>query len=202
MKRCCIWAFALVLIVTAQNIHAEEKGSMSDHMDPAMVEMMQKWQNYSTPNDNHKVLNKLVGSWTYTSKMWQAPNTPAEESSGTTESQWIMGGRFLQQDVTGAYMGQPFHGMSLMGYNNIKQKYTSIWLDDMSTGIMVGEGTFDQASNTINDEGDFTCPMVNGERPYRTVTTFIDEDHFKYEMYMTDAEGTEFKGMEIMYTRS
>jgi hypothetical protein len=42
---------------------AEEQAQKSLPMDE---EMMAKWKEYSTPNENHQALNQIVGSWDYT----------------------------------------------------------------------------------------------------------------------------------------
>ena len=43
------------------------------------------------------------------------------KSTGSSEVKWIMGGRYLEQTATGTSMGQEFHGMGLMGYDNMKK---------------------------------------------------------------------------------
>ena len=99
-------------------------------------------------------------------------------------------------------MGQPFDGMGLVGYDNIKKTYQTIWLDSMGTGMMMGTSSFDADKKVLSESGHFSCPMVNGERTYRSVVTLKDSEHYTYEMYMTDPDsGKEYKAMEINYTR-
>ena len=162
--------------------------------------MMEKWKEYSTPNENHKVLGTLVGEWNHTVKWWMSPDAKPEESKGTSEIEWIMGGRFIQHEVEGTSMGQPFEGMGVMGYDNEKKQYQSVWIDNMGTGIMRGSGNYDPKTKTLTDEGTFSCP-AEGEKSYRGVTKIIDKDHFTYEMYMAGPDGKEFRAMEIVYTR-
>lgn len=62
---------------------------------PGMDEaMMAKMKEYSTPNENHRVLDHFIGNWEYSLKWWKAPGAPSEESTGTNEVKWIMDGRF------------------------------------------------------------------------------------------------------------
>lgn len=178
------------------------KGAARGEMDEETMKMMKAFEAYATPNENHFILDQLVGDWAYTMKYWMDPNAPAEESSGTSSTKWIMNKRFIQNDVSGTSMGKPFNGRGITGFDNLKQKYSNIWFDDMSTGMMVGEGTFDPVNKTITDEGDFSCPMVGGQRRYKSVITFIDDKSYKYEMYMGDMEGHMQKAMEIIYTRT
>ena len=182
---------------TPKIIDMNKKDSM---MDP---EMMAKFQAYSMPNENHKVLDALVGNWSYTLKWWMAPDQAPEESMGASEAGWILNKHFLKQTVNGTSMGQPFEGMGIIGYNNLKNVYESIWLDNMATGMMIGTASFDAVNKMMSESGHFSCPLVNGDRGYRTVTKIQDDDHHSYEMYMTDPKsGQEFKSMEINYTRA
>lgn len=183
----------------------EPKGSMGEHMggemSPEQEAMMAKWKEYSTPGDDHAVLNALVGNWSYTMKHWMKAGAPADESTGDSESVWIMGGRYVEEKVSGMSMGMPFNGISIVGYNNGSKQYSSYWFDNMSTGSMFSEGVFDASAKTISSAGTFFCPMRNGETAYRSVLTITDETSHSYEMYMTEAEGTEFLAMQINYTR-
>lgn len=49
-------------------------------------------------------------------------------------------------------------------------------------------------------KGEFSNPMTGGKIQQRGVYTWIDDDHFKYEMYMT-MDGEEYKNMEMLYER-
>ena len=162
--------------------------------------MMEKWKEYSTPNENHKVLDTLVGDWVYTIKWWMSPDAKPEESKGTSEIEWIMGGRFIEQEVEGMSMGQPFEGKGIMGYDNEKKQYQSVWIDNMGTGIMKGSGNYDPNTKTLTEKGTFSCPAEGG-KSYRGVTKILDKDNFTYEWYMNDPDGKEFRAMEITYTR-
>jgi len=183
----------------------EHKGSMAEYKGSGseMGEevMMAKWQEYSTPSEDHAILNALVGSWSYTMKHWMSADAPAEESMGSSESAWIMGGRFVEEKVSGTSMGQPFNGTSIMGYNNGTNLYSSYWLDNMSTGSMFTEGSYDAQTKMISSSGEFFCPLRDGVTKYRSVLTMTDENSHSYEMYMTETDGVEFLAMKIEYTR-
>ena len=143
-------AFVAVPLSLAKAEDAAAPAAAADKGKPAMDEaMMAKWKEASTPNENHKVLDPLVGSWNYTMKMWMAPDAPPEESTGTQTVEWIMGGRFIEKIVSGQSMGMPFSGKEITGYDNTKKEYQTVWLDNMSTGIMMSSGSFDAATKTV-----------------------------------------------------
>ena len=193
-------SLCLTGVGSASNDHGQA-GSHGQSMDAAAQAMMDAWQAYASPNDNHKVLDPLVGKWSQVVKWWMTPDSQPETSEGTTETQWVMGGRYLQHSAKGMAMGQPFEGMGFTGFDNGKQAYQTLWMDNMGTGMMIGEGTYDPDKKTITDHGRFTDPMI-GQRNYRGVTTLIDKDHYRYEMYGADQNGKEFRMMEILYTRT
>ncbi len=179
----------------------ESAAELMEVADPQQAAMMKKWEAYATPNENHEVLGQMVGEWEHEIKWWMSPDQDPDVSTGQSRISWILGQRFIQHDVDGKSMGMPFTGMGITGYDNGKQVYNSIWLDSMSTGMMKGKGQYNSDMNTLTEEGIFTCPL-EGQKSFRAVTTFIDDDHFRYEMF-TNAMGTsdEYRSMEISYTR-
>lgn len=192
-----ILLFASVAICESKN----ESGGKNpmDGMDPAQMERMQK---AASPSEHHKILSGLVGEWTHVVKWRMDPAGKFEESTGKSSNRMIMDGRFLEQTATGESMGQPFKGLGLTGFDNIKGEYSSIWIDNMSTGMMVAAGKLDPKSNTIKESGTLSCPMT-GERnvKFRSDWHVISKDSYSYEMFTRAPDGTEFKSMEISYKR-
>jgi hypothetical protein len=166
-------------------------------------EMMKAWMEYSTPGEAHKLLKNMAGKWKYTSKWWEKKDGKPEESSGTATMKSILGGRFIQHDIKGKAMGQPFEGMGIMGYDNVKKKYETYWLDTMGTGIMRGEGKFDAEKKMLTEEGEHTCPASKDKSmEYRGEWTFVDKNTMTYAMYGEGMEGgDEFKNMEMTFKR-
>ena len=197
--------FALSVTIVSSSFSAEEAKSNSAPM--AMDEAaMKKMMEISSPNEKHKLLESLVGDWTYTVTMRMQPDAPAQESSGTNSNKMIMGGRFLQQEVKGSMdMGgktQPFNGLGIIGYDNIGQEYKGIWIDDMATGMMSSVGHYDAKTKILSDKGTYSCPMTGKkDTPFLSELKFIDNDNYSYSMYTADNAGKEFKSMEITYKR-
>lgn len=100
------------------------------------------------------------------------------------------------------WAGQPFEGMGSIGYDNLRQEYVSIWMDNMSTGMMQMTGTFDSASPTLKTTGQLSCPLSGDKNRWvRSEAKIIDRNENIYTSYFRDADGTEFKAMEIIYKR-
>ena len=125
---------------------AEEAKAKDATASPQMsdAEMMAKMTELAKLNENHKLLAQLAGTWTYTVKMWMAPDAPPMESKGSAVRRPIMEGRYFVANFTGE-MKMPgedgkmknfeFKGMSIEGYDNVQQKFVSTWCDNMGTGI-------------------------------------------------------------------
>ncbi len=182
---------------------AVSPGSVADQkedMEKMKADAMAKWQQYATPAEGHKPLEQMVGDWNYTLKYWSSPDAPPEESSGENEIEWILGKRFLEMEVEGTSMGQPFKGMGIIGYDNAKKEYVGMWVDSMGTGIMTSSGQYDTETNSFTEKGTFTDPL-SGQQSFKGVTKIIDKDNFTYDMYIMAPGGEEVRVMEIKYTR-
>jgi hypothetical protein len=188
----------LALALPARSAEAKKAAAQPNADQQAM---MAKWAAASTPGQGHRVLDPLAGHWTYTVQFWMTPGAPVETSTGTSESVWILGGRFLQQSAHGFSMGQPFEGVGTVGFNNTKGEYETVWIDNMATAMMRGTGRYDAAAKTLTETGQLTDCMAGKDKPFRTVTTFVDQDHHNYDMYMPGPDGKEFLCMKIVYTR-
>ena len=138
---------------------------------------------------------------TTTTKADATGDAPAD-SKGTVENRWILGGRFVASSLQGEFMGGPFEGFGLTGYDNGKQRYVGTWCDTWGTMLMpISEGTADASGKKITMERTMDCMMTGQPTKMRDVTTIHSKDKHTYEMWTTDAEGKEFKTLEVVYTR-
>src|SRR5262249_37412844 len=113
---------------------------------PSLGEMVGTVAQIGTPGPEHKQPGGLARHRRRRGKFFLAPGTPPNESEGTMQRKWIFDGRFLAEHYEGKAMGKPFKGLGLLGYDRQKKKYTNVWVDSMSTGIMTSLGTYDPQS--------------------------------------------------------
>ena len=92
-----------------------------------------------------------------------------------------------------------FKGTSIEGYDNVKQKFVSSWADNMGTGIMMSEGTYDPATKTFTYNGEME-PVPGMKTSVREVIKVTDKNHHTFEWY-ENRGGQETKTLEINYTR-
>ena len=168
---------------------------------PSQDEVMKAWTAFATPGEPHARLAKLAGSWTTKTKSWMDPSQPPEETTGTCEFKSVLGGRYLEQRFEGSTMGQPFSGIGLTGYDNVKKKYESYWIDSGGTGMFILTGTPDPSGKKVVYTGSMFDP-VNGKKvAMKAVDTEVDADNLLFEMWASGPAGKMGKVMEMTYTR-
>ncbi|MDH4304709.1 MAG: DUF1579 domain-containing protein [Nitrospira sp.] len=197
MRSITLTATALCLMLTISPSLAKEK-KHDKPMDPQA--MMELWKQAATPGEPHKLFATLAGSWTTATKEWMEPGKPPMESTGTAESRMLLDGRFLHQEFHGQMMGQPFTGMSIDAYDNIRKKYVTIWVDTRGTGVFIMEGTGSADGKTITLRGSHAEPG-GGTMTHRAIWKILDANHQLVEMYGAHHGQKEMKMMEITYTR-
>lgn len=163
---------------------------------------MKAWQAYMTPGDIHKMLSKGAGTWNDENKMWMAPGQPPMESKSVSVCKPILGGRYIQTTSKGKFQGMDFEGISTTGYDNAKKVFFNTWVDNMGTGIMTSEGTWDPATKSVTFKGKMVDPMSGKDVDFREVYTVVDENTHKLEMYNAGKDGSEFKSMEMISRRA
>lgn len=192
-----IMLLCLSLALPAAVAFAKDKKA-GKQMDPQT--MMDEYKKLGTPAEPHKQFASQSGSWTTTTKEWMEPGKPPMESTGSVEMKMLLDGRFLQQEFTGTMMGQPYNGIGITGYDNLRKRYVSTWMDSMGTGIFVMEGTGSPDGKTITLKGQHAEPG-GGQMSHRAVWKFVDDNTQTFEMYGAHGHGKEMKMMEIVYTR-
>ena len=178
----------LALAQEAPEISAEEQA------------MMKAWRQAMTPGPQHAEMAKMVGEFNMTVKSYMEPGGEPDVTTGTASRKMIMGGRYLEETVTGTVMGEPFEGRGLTGYNNVTGKWWGIWLDNMSTGISLSDGEWDFEKGVGVFYGDYINPLTKEIEETRGLVTQLDGGDELMEMFMITPTG-EYKSMEILYER-
>ena len=161
-----------------------------------------KMMEAGTPGPQHAMLAKSNGVWKAETKMWWTPDGPPQTSMATCTNKMVFDGRYQQSTFDGKFGEWPFKGTSTTGYDNAKKVFFTTWMDNMSTGMMNMEGTWDDAAKAFNFKGKMVCPANGKECEMREVYKIIDDNTHVMEMYGPDMKtGKEFKGMEIKFTR-
>ena len=143
-----------VLVVGLSFATMAYSGEEEQHkMSPEEAAMMEAWMKAATPGPHHARLQKSVGDWKTMVKVWHGAGEP-QVSEGKSTIKSILGGRYVEEHFEGMAMGQPFTGRGISGYDNVTKRYTSLWMDSMSTSILFFEGTYDESTNTLTQYAD------------------------------------------------
>jgi hypothetical protein len=172
-------------------------GDMSAKSGMDKEEMMKRVQAAGTPGVGHEALEAFEGDWNVEVKSWMDPSGPADTSHGKAKVRWIFEGRFLEEEFHGQMMGKPFTGRGLFGFDNTKQKFNSVWIDDVNTAMYTSEGKGENGNKIITLEGKASC-AASGQKdvPMKQIFRVLGPDKHVLEMFHDGR-----KAMEITYTR-
>lgn len=194
---------ALALLVSTQ-VWSQEKAKSQPPGEQPPADVMAKWMELNAKGPEHEHFKDMVGTWDTVSKMWMAPDAEPMVSNGTAEFRLLLDGRYVEQKYKCEGMMGPgsFEGIGIEGYDRLKKKYVSLWLDNTSTGFFITEGTPDESGKVVTYYGKMDDPITGQKnKVYKSIAREISHDKVVYEMYDTPPGGDEYKSMEITYTR-
>jgi len=155
----------------------------------------------ATPGPLHALLAEGAGRWHAEMRMWMAPGQEPQLSHGEVTSEMIMDGRYRVDHFSSEVMGMPMEGMGITGYDNVREEFASVWIDNMGTGVAYMTGHVDPSGKVITMTGIMTDPLTKQEMKMRSVATQESPDRVVCGFFMTMPDGSEMKNMELVYTR-
>jgi hypothetical protein len=170
-------------------------GWTADDMQACMVAGM--------PGEMHQQLAEGAGTWHGKTQMWMAPGTEPLSSECTSTVSPIMDGRFMKCKLAGVcpIMGE-YNGLGLSGFDNVSQKFVSTWIDNHSSGVMVGEGELSSDGKVMNWEFTTNCPITKKPTVVRQIETTTGPNTKTLEMFGSDPKsGKDFKMMHIEFVK-
>ena len=180
-------------------------GAPGMEMDPEMAAAFADWVALGTPGKQHAAMERFLGEWSAEISMFMGgPGTPASNTmSGLATFDWMMDGRWLRLRYEGDGMlpGTRFQGFGLMGYDNFKKQYVDIWVDDMTTTMMINRGNVAPDGNTWAFFARMDEPMTGEiDKTIRTLYEWHSDDHFTMKMQEV-MYGEPWTAMQIEYRR-
>jgi len=201
--RIALWCTAGVLSITLLMPALAQDKDQKPGGGQNMEEMMKKWKETMAPGAPHAMLAEMAGSWDMETRTWMnGPKSEPSVTKGSADFEMVLGGRFLQQKMTGEMMGMPMNGVGLTGYDNFKQKFIGSWVDNTSTALYTMEGTLDKEKKTITYWGVMDDPMTGKkDNKVKYVEVFVDKDKHIFRIYDVGAGGEDQPSVEMTYTR-
>jgi hypothetical protein len=204
MKTMRITTAALALLAAScagMHGHDHEVAWVDFGPDPMMnPEFLAASMASATPGAAHAELAKGVGHYRVEGVHWTSPDAAPVPMTATADVEMILGGRYMLEHFHSEFMGEPFEGMLLMGFDNLAGEYWSLWIDNSSTVGMLSTGT-EVSDGRIVMTGLARDPMTPKGRPMRLETVQGADGAFTMRMFDSTPDGREWKVMEMTYRR-
>jgi len=157
----------------------------------------------ATPGEMHEFLGRMNGTWKGTVLSRMGPDTEPFATECTCTGTALMDGRYFRRDVSGEMPGMGmFLGSGTYGYDNVAGKFQGVWIDNMSTTMMVGTGELSADRKTLTWTYTYTDPITRKTATMREVETVVDADTSRSVMISTDPKtGKEFNMAEMTFVR-
>jgi hypothetical protein len=152
------------------------------------------------PGPEHKRLHVLVGNWDCTVKYYSAgPDKPDKVTQCTVERRWILGNRFIEESYRGEKPA--FAGLGLIGYDNLRKKYTRMWVDTMTTAITTSLGSCDSEGKIFTFEKEEMDPVTAKKVKGRDELRLLNNDAHDLVVYRIGPGGKQQKILEVACVR-
>jgi hypothetical protein len=143
-----------------------------------------------------------VGDWVSEVTITMAPGAEPMTQTATASCRTILGGRFLQMDSQGSFMGQPFESVGMFGFDRRHKTWTTVGFDTLGTYWVSASGKRDE-DGVIRMHGRDDDPM--GEQVFITELRFVSDDEFVSSLLFTklgpQAFEQPFRMVEVRYKR-
>ncbi len=169
---------------------------------PAEVDMekvMAEMAAAAAPAPQHAHLTRLVGYWDGEVRVKMDPDSDWLESTSTSEYSAELEGRYILQNYSSTFMGEPYGGRQIFGYDKLKKRYFAVWFGQTATWPVFSYGQADETGKIVF-VGEMVDVLTPDGRPTRMTLDIIDDDHVVFEMFDT-IEDREVKVMEIRSVR-
>lgn len=200
-----IATLAVATVAHSQQAHPSgERTNASDAPEKpegAAATALQESMRLMMPGEHHKHLEYFIGKWKTTMKAWAGgPDQPPMESHGTSEVGWILGKRFVEENYRGDFMGMPYEGRGMTGYDNFRKCYTSTWASNLATYIQHMSGHRNADGTRWVYFGEMDEPGVTIGRMLKFVRRIEGPDKFVFQIF-DSRDGDEIMPIEITYER-
>jgi hypothetical protein len=193
--------FPIILFAIAANASSLLLAQQSTKPAPSSAkEDVKATPSSSATSPEIDLLKKWVGNWEATIESTGRDGKPVTNAAKATVK--LSGGRWLVTDFDGTFLGAPFIGHEVLGYDPVAKKYLLNWVDSMATSFSTGEGLYNPQSKTltlsVSGRDDATGKMVT----WRQVDIWKDADHHDWTLRaISPKDAKEQVQMTIRYRR-
>jgi len=162
---------------------------------------MAAMQRLAAPGPGHARLEPLAGAWDTVTTMYFGGQEA--QSHGTVRKQWVLGRRFLQEELRGVGPdGRPYEGIGLLGHDNARGRYQGVWISDGMTGMTHYEGSADESGHKISFAGEENDPSGRGPaRSFVSELVIDSPDTHTLTQFYVGPDGSRMRAFSIAHTR-
>jgi hypothetical protein len=194
-------ALTIALVGSAVVGLRAQKTPAAQSPSPEMQAMMEAHRKAIQPGPQHLDLMRLVGEYS-TKDTFYMPGAEAPViSDGAATIKSEMGERFLVEHNNGAYMGEPYAGLRIYGFNNGSKQYEGVWTYSASTSVMSLSGTTKDDGKSIDFTANFKDDTTGQAMSLAVTLKMLDPDHFQVELKSTMPNGSPGPRVVTTYTR-
>jgi len=165
-------------------------------------ELRQAVEQSARISDFHTKLKPIKGAYDQKMKWWPAPGAEPLEAESWSDTEWLMGYRFMMQKVKGKWLDMPFEGLAILGYDTSANEYNYVWFDTLGTKMLFSRGACPDPCVSITMHGEYLDALTGETVKARSVLAVPDrKGETTLELYRTTSGGDEFKFLEVASTR-
>lgn len=148
------------------------------------------------PTKEHNALQAEAGVWEGKVKMFLGPGAPAIEGKSLETVKTVCNGLHSTASFKMDIGTTKFEGHSVIGYDPQKKEYTGTWVDTATVAPTLLTGKYDADKKTMTMLSAVVDPASGREMKQKQVTTLIDENTKKFEIFFATPQG-DVKILEI-----
>jgi hypothetical protein len=194
----CVSLIVIALALGVSGLSAQEPSADTPRDD----EPFESWiTSLGEPGAGHRILDALVGTWEGTGRIWEAADSEPIPFSVRIERQWVLGGRFLREEVELRAEDGAYEMLGFIGYNNETAQYELFAIDSASTSMLLETGHYNPETRRLTTLGTYRDPATGFAIDRRVETDLSQDGKSAVVGFTTDEEGREYKSLEGTLTR-
>lgn len=157
---------------------------------------------FGEPQDEHRWLDRFLGTWTYEHECQPDPDQPAQKLKGR-QTFTSLGGFWILGDGTGEMPGGEAKMLLTIGYDPASKRYVGSWIGSMMPNLWVYEGDVDASGRILTLQSD--GPSFSGDgtnATYQDIIEVMTDDHYRFRSQVRQPDGSWQVFMEADYRRA
>lgn len=165
--------------------------------------LMTNLAKFGPPCESHDELKRLTGKWRTEQEQRWGPGGKPIVLRGNGVGEMILGGRHFQFKQTFGDGEMTLQAVKTWGYDRITGLYTGIYMDSMSTGTVITEGSWDPERKTLWEWGHWSNPTLGRREPISACMLLGDPaENYTYKLFIPGTDGQMAEYLEIRFFRA